>query len=91
MISEQKINHNDKRNVEKELRKQQFISKTAISGMYYLDAIKLIGYNAYKYNSKELKEIFERTPSLRCIKLNISGSISYWYYIEDLKKLPKKI
>ena len=88
MISERTIFHTEKRKVAKELREQGFISKTAISLMYYEDAIRIIGNKAYNYTSKELKEIFKVNPKFRAIKLNISGSISYWYLIEDLKILP---
>ena len=87
MIAIRNENHYDKRKIAKELKAKGFISKTAISGMYYADAVKIIGNKAYNYTPTELKEIFKVNDYLRAICINYNGSNSYWYLIEDLLTL----
>ena len=87
MITTIYIDYPDRFEIREDLKKKGFISKTAISGMNYAKAVDLYGHKAVDLSAKELKEIFKNDLKLRCIKLKISGVSSYWYFVEDLKKL----
>lgn len=90
MYQELKINYNQMKKKRKELKSEGFISSVAIATKIRNGEIKLIKYHTTIF--RKLKDLVTLpTNNFHAIRLNISGSIKWWYKESELNSMLQEI
>lgn len=80
MITVRKVGYADKYSNARQLRKDGFVSSRAMHSTKDVKKLRLPSADVLKKKAKESDE-------LKCICCNMVGVKSYWYLLEDLRKL----